>query len=91
MLCTIYKGSKKEGAYLYILKKDDFTSVPEPLMAMFGKPKLVMTMLLDGKTLARVDVDKVKAALDENGFFLQMPPPPENLLDEHKLRKAKQQ
>ncbi|MGX9418900.1 YcgL domain-containing protein [Vibrio sp. RC27] len=90
MLCTIYKGSKKEGAYLYILKKDDFSAVPEPLMTMFGKPTLVMTMLLDGKTLARVDVDKVTESLTNDGYFLQMPPPPENLLEEHKLRKKEQ-
>ncbi|MEF1215152.1 YcgL domain-containing protein, partial [Vibrio alginolyticus] len=25
MLCSIYKSSKKEGTYLYIPKKDDFS------------------------------------------------------------------
>jgi uncharacterized protein YcgL (UPF0745 family) len=90
MLCTVYKGSKKDGAYLYVLKRDDFSAIPEPLLAMFGKPKLVMTMSLEGKVLARVDVEKVKAALNKDGFFLQMPPPPENLLEEHKARKAEQ-
>jgi uncharacterized protein YcgL (UPF0745 family) len=90
MLCTVYKSSKKEGAYLYVLKKDDFSSIPEALMAMFGKPKLVMTMRLEGKVLARVDVEKVKQSLNKDGFFLQMPPPPENLLEQYKARKAEQ-
>lgn len=89
MLCTIYKGSKKEGAYLYIEKKDDFSRVPDALMAMFGKPSLVMTILLDGKQLARVDIEKVKNSLTTDGYFLQLPPPPENVLDEFKaLKKA---
>lgn len=91
MLCTIYKGSK-EGAYLYIEKKDDFSKVPEALMNVFGRPTLVMTMLLDGKQLARVDVEKVRQGLKEQGFFLQMPPPPENVLEEFKAaRKAEQE
>ncbi len=90
MLCTVYKGSKKDGAYLYIEKKDDFSKVPEALMAMFGRPTLVMTMLLDGKQLARVDIEKVREALNKDGFFLQLPPPPENVLEEYKAMNAEQ-
>ncbi|MDC0611555.1 YcgL domain-containing protein [Vibrio sp.] len=90
MLCSIYRSTKKEGAYLYIVKKDDFTKVPQPLLDMFGKPILVMTMKLDGKTLARVDTEKVKEALEEQGYFLQLPPPPENVLEEFKTLKSKQ-
>lgn len=84
MLCSVYRSLKKEGAYLYIEKKDDFSQVPDVLMQMFGKPTLVMTLLLDGKKLARVDIEKVKESLKNDGFFLQLPPPPENLLDEFK-------
>lgn len=92
MLCTIYKGSKKEGAYLYIEKKDDFSKVPDALMSVFGRPTLVMTLLLDGKQLARVDIEKVKQGLQEQGFYLQMPPPPENVLEEFKAaRKAEKE
>lgn len=90
MLCSIYRSTKKEGAYLYINKKDDFSKVPDALMTMFGKPVMVMTMSLDGKTLARVDVEKVKDGLNEQGFFLQLPPEPENVLEEFKKINAKQ-
>ncbi len=90
MLCTIYKSTKKEGAYLYIPKKDDFSQVPDTLMKMFGKPSLVMMINLDGRELAQVDIEKVKKSLNEEGFFLQLPPPPENLLEQHKQRKAQQ-
>lgn len=91
MLCSIYRSTKKEGAYLYINKKDDFSQIPDALMTMFGKPILVMTMSLDGKTLARVDIDKVKDSLNNQGFFLQLPPEPENVLEEFKKINAKQE
>ena len=87
MLCTIYKSTKKEGAYLYINKKDDFSKVPDALMTMFGKPQLVMTIKISGRELAQVDVEKVKESLEKDGFFLQLPPPPKNLLDEYKEQK----
>ncbi|MDA0147052.1 YcgL domain-containing protein [Vibrio sp. LaRot3] len=88
MLCAIYKSSKKEGAYLYLPKKDDFSQVPDQLMQMFGKPTMVMVVKLEGRTLAQVDVEKVKQSLNSDGFFLQLPPPPKNLLDEYKEQKA---
>ncbi|AEH33581.1 hypothetical protein DEB41_09290 [Vibrio anguillarum] len=90
MLCSIYKSSKKEGAYLYIPKKDDFSQVPDTLMAMFGKPTLVMVVKLEGRTLAQVNIEKVKESLENEGFFLQLPPPPQNLLEQYKQQKAQQ-
>lgn len=91
MLCAIYKSSKKEGAYLYIPKKDDFSQVPDTLMQMFGKPTMVMVVKLEGRTLAQVDVEKVKQSLQDDGFFLQLPPPPKNLLEEYKEQKQARQ
>lgn len=90
MLCSIYKSSKKEGTYLYISKKDDFSQVPDTLMQMFGKPSFVMVIKMEGRTLAQVDIEKVKESLASDGYFLQLPPPPENLLEQHKERKAQQ-
>ncbi|ENP8322277.1 YcgL domain-containing protein [Vibrio vulnificus] len=90
MLCSIYKSSKKEGTYLYIPKKDDFSQVPDTLMQMFGKPSHVMTVNFEGRSLALVNIEKVKESLNNEGFFLQLPPPPENLLQQHKERKAQQ-
>lgn len=90
MICAIYKSSKKAGAYLYLPKKDDFSQVPDQLMQMFGKPTMVMVVKLEGRTLAQVDVEKVKQSMNNEGFFLQLPPPPINLLDEYKEQKARQ-
>ncbi len=88
MICSIYKSAKKEGAYLYIPKKDNFEQVPEPLMQTFGKPHFVMVVKLEGRTLAQVNVEKVMQSLKDDGYFLQLPPPTVDLLEQHKQRKA---
>lgn len=36
-ICSIYRSSKKNEMYLYVLKSDALERVPEPLMAAFGK------------------------------------------------------
>ncbi|MBU2917168.1 MAG: hypothetical protein ACJAZB_000529 [Psychrosphaera sp.] len=84
-LCTIYKCSKKADAFLYVEKADDFSKVPEALRTLIGTPKLFMTLDLDGrKKLGQADLAKVKSELTDNGFYLQLPPPEKNLLDQYK-------
>lgn len=85
MLCSIYKTNKKEGMYLFISRREDFSQVPETLLTMFGQPKLVVTMnLTEARTLAFADSKKVLENLTTSGFYLQMPPPPVNHLNEYK-------
>ncbi len=85
MLCSIYKTNKKEGMYLFISRRDDFSQVPETLLAMFGQPKLVVTMnLTEKRKLQFANTTKVLDNLTTTGFYLQMPPPPVNHLDEYK-------
>ena len=88
MLCSIYKSLKKDNTYLYINKKDDFVDVPAQLMSTFGKPQFVMVIKLEGRTLALADVEKVKESLHTVGFYLQVPPPVTNLLEQYKADKA---
>ena len=93
MFCVIYKSPKKNGTYLYIKNREDFSDVPEPLLEIFGKPILVTIVNLAQKQkLAGADIDKVKENLVEHGFYLQLPPPTENLLEVHLANeKAKRQ
>ncbi|WMC12180.1 YcgL domain-containing protein [Oceanimonas pelagia] len=89
MLCAVYKSPKKAETYLFVERRDDFSRVPAPLMATFGTPQLAMMINLATKTrLALSDIDKVREALRTQGFYLQLPPPPENLLKEHLARQA---
>jgi len=85
MLCAIYKSTKKEYTYLFINNRDDFSSVPEALMTTFGTPTLVtLTNLATKDKLAFADLNKVKVNLTEQGYYLQLPPPKEDLLKQHK-------
>ncbi len=91
MLCAIYKSAKKEHTYLFVKTRDDFSTVPESLMLTFGTPTLVTLVNLATKEkLAFADLEKVKANLNAQGYYLQLPPPKEDLLKEHKLEMDKQ-
>ena len=86
MLTAVYKSKKKADTLLFIEKRDDFSKVPEPLMAMFGQPQYVMIINLAKRTqLGVADLDTLKQSLSDQGYYLQIPPPEENLLSQ--LRK----
>lgn len=75
IICQIYRSCKESGMYLYCRKEDGLTNVPEDLMARFGRAEPAMVLLLDeNRKLANVDVAKVISALQETGYFLQLPP-----------------
>lgn len=85
MLTAIYKSTKKTDTYLYIEKRDDFSKVPSALMDSFGKAEFVMLIDLNKRSsLALADINKVRNELSVKGFYLQIPPPIENLLNEQK-------
>ncbi len=81
MLCAIYRSTKRDQTYLYVEIRDDFSKVPPELIKNFGKPVFVMMLSLDKRDrLASADINKVRASLTEQGFYLQVPPPIESLL-----------
>ncbi|OXY82545.1 YcgL domain-containing protein [Oceanimonas doudoroffii] len=89
MLCAVYKSPKKAETYLFVERRDDFSRVPASLMETFGTPQLAMMLNLANKVrLGISDIDKVREALRTQGFYLQLPPPPKNLLKEHLARQA---
>lgn len=90
VLCDVYKSRKMDEAYLYVSRKDGLSRVPETLLATFGKPELAMTLMLSAeKKLARAEASRVLEKMDEQGFYLQLPPPREHTLPDlfHKLDK----
>jgi uncharacterized protein YcgL (UPF0745 family) len=61
--------------YLYVDKQQGIAELPEALLATFGTPESVMTLLLTPeRKLARADAATVLDAIEQNGFYLQMPP-----------------
>ena len=75
MLASVYRSKAKDQMYLYPEHKDDFSSVPEALLKIFGQPEFSMQLnLTKRQKLARVELSDVKEALKEQGYYLQMPP-----------------
>ncbi|MDG2091350.1 MAG: YcgL domain-containing protein [Gammaproteobacteria bacterium] len=75
LLCTIYKGSRENELYLYVVRGDDLSSIPEELLSRMGELKEVMSLELSAKKkLARVKVETVLEEIENNGYFLQLPP-----------------
>jgi uncharacterized protein len=81
VLCEVFRSSRQQEMYLYVEKARGLTAVPEELLARFGTPTSVMVLLLTPKRrLARADSAAVIASITEQGFYLQMPPTPAQLL-----------
>ena len=75
MQCSIYKSKKKHDLYLYVIRKDDFSDVPEALYKSLGEPVFVMALeLTPERKLAREDAVRVIRRLEDKGFFVQLPP-----------------
>lgn len=80
VLCQIYKSLRNEEMYLYVEKSRGLAEVPDALMARFGEPQEVMSLLLGPRQkLARADATEVLRCLAEQGFYLQMPPTADEL------------
>ncbi len=78
VFCSIYKSSKKDEMYLYVPKASGLKQVPEALLSVFGTPRHVTDLMLSPeRPLARADIAQVLEKLAGEGFYLQMPPPPE--------------
>lgn len=80
LICEVFRSPRKQEMYLYVEKSRGLADVPDSLLTQFGEPESVMTLLLTPeRRLARVDVAEVLARIEAQGFFLQMPPTPDQL------------
>jgi len=80
-ICSVYRSSRKEGMYLYLPKGSKLEHLPEALRHSFGKPVWVMDLILkEDRKLARIDRDKLMRALEDPGWYLQMPPGKESYM-----------
>ncbi len=80
-LCSIYKSLRDDGMYLFVDRDEGLERVPELLLARFGEPELVTTLVLTPeRKLARTDAGTVLNSISERGFYLQMPPTAEEYM-----------
>ena len=81
MQCFVYRGSRKEGAYLFLCQEDKFDEVPEQLLKSMGKLSLALSFELHAeRKLAQADPVSVKANLEKQGYHLQLAPTQASLL-----------
>lgn len=75
-ICSVYRSSKDEEMFLIVDKARALKDVPEALFERFGKAHHSMSLLIDeNRKLARFSAEQVLNAIEDRGYFLQLPPP----------------
>lgn len=81
MNCYVYRSEHRRGMFLYLVEKDDFSTVPDSLLALLGEISFTFEFdLSNDRKLVRAEATEVIRNMKENGFFLQMPPPKDEFL-----------
>jgi uncharacterized protein YcgL (UPF0745 family) len=72
---SVFRSRRIADMYLFVDKSDGLARVPEALKHRFGPPELAMELVLTPEhRLARADAGQVLLEIQENGFYLQLPP-----------------
>lgn len=80
--CEIYKSIRKEELYVYVAEGRTPDELPKAVLDSVGLLTKVMDLeLTPERSLAREDVAVVMQSLREKGFFVQMPPPDPQLVE----------
>lgn len=78
MRSVVYKSLRKADTYIFLRGDEAFDSIPDELRATLGQLVKVMALELGSdRKLARAEAVVVMAALEERGYYLQLPPLPE--------------
>jgi len=89
-LVEVFRSQKRDGAYLYVALAEGLARVPDALLAQFGTPQPALKLkLTPERKLAQACASDVLAAIRDKGFYLQLPPSPENLSREMHGRDAR--
>ncbi|HPE59933.1 MAG TPA: YcgL domain-containing protein [Thiolinea sp.] len=81
MHCYVYRSGNKPSTYLFLPEKDDFSRVPPSLIELFGEAIFSFEFELTAeRRLMQADPIQVMSNMDQNGFFLQLPPGKETCL-----------
>jgi len=71
----VLRSHRRADTYLYLPVADSYDDLPEALRTHFGEASQFLTFFLDeNRYLAQADPLQVLAALDKQGFYLQLPP-----------------
>ena len=77
---TVYRSDRVRDLYVYIDATQTLRVLPEALLQRLGATVAVMTLALTaGRRLARANAAAVLAQIDRVGYYVQLPPEPEQL------------
>ncbi len=75
MKCFVFRSNRKQGIYLYLPDKDDWSAIPDNVVKLLGTTELVIELeLAADRQLARTTGAEVICAIEQQGFYLQLPP-----------------
>jgi hypothetical protein len=64
--------------YLYVDRQEGTARVPQELLSRFGEPEEALSLeLTPERSLARVQGNTVLEAIELSGYYLQLPPAPD--------------
>ena len=73
--CTVYKSLRQFDYFLYVRSDEQFERVPAGLKELLGDLRKVIELELHAeRKLAQADVAQVMLQIEEQGYYLQMPP-----------------
>ena len=82
LLCTVFKSTKLQDTYLYVDRSEGLDGVPAPLLEKFGDCEEVLTFkLFPERKLGSADPVAVLEEISSRGYYLQMPPFRDSLLN----------
>jgi uncharacterized protein len=71
----VYRSARRPQMYLYVDLETDLERVPEALLERFGRPVEALSLELTAdRHLARADAVRVLESIEQDGFYLQLPP-----------------
>ena len=77
-LVVVYRSPRIENMYLFVDGDEGTERVPEELLGRFGEPQEALRLVLTPeRRLARAEAAVVLEAIEAQGFYLQLPPAPE--------------
>ena len=81
MNCFVYRSKRHKGMYLYLSEKDNIDIIPKSLRTLLGDIEFSFKFDLDkNRKLMQSEAKEVIELMQENGYFLQMPPPKDECL-----------
>ncbi len=75
MRCKVLCSDKKPWHYIYLAEGKEFDQLPAALQQQLPNPREIMQLDLEQrKRLAHADIAVVRKRLEEQGYYVQLPP-----------------